>query len=127
MAEQFTYNDIDLNLTKKRDGDINEFTSINAVKASIRNIILTRKGSRRMRPEFASDLWDYIFEPMDEITAQSIGEEALETIEKWDSRVIVENIHVSPIYERNLYNIQVTFRLKNSNVTDQVEIILERG
>lgn len=77
-----TYTDIDLNLTKKRDGDIQEFTSVDAIKSSINNIIATLKGNRRMLPEFAGNLWEILFEPMDEVTAYSIGEELLSAIEQ---------------------------------------------
>lgn len=127
MAQQYTYTDIDLELEKKRDGDIQEFTSVDAVKSSITNIVQTFRGSRRMIPEFAANLWEYLFEPIDEITAQSIGEEIIAAIERWDDRVVIQNIHVSPQYERNQYNITVTFRLKNSNQAEEVEIILQRG
>jgi phage baseplate assembly protein W len=56
MAQQYTYTDIDLELEKKRDGDIQEFTSVDAVKSSITNIVQTFRGSRRMIPEFAANL-----------------------------------------------------------------------
>jgi phage baseplate assembly protein W len=100
---------------------------VDAVKSSITNIVQTFRGSRRMIPEFAANLWEYLFEPIDEITAQSIGEEIIAAIERWDDRVVIQNIHVSPQYERNQYNITVTFRLKNSNQAEEVEIILQRG
>ena len=124
-----TYTDIDLNLTKKRNGDIQEFTSVDAIKSSIDNIIATLKGSRRMLPEFAGNLWEMLFEPMDEVTAYQIGEELLGAIEQWDSRVIVTNIHVNPRYEHNRYDITVNFRLRNSRQNEQYQLdtILVRG
>lgn len=124
-----TYTDIDLNLTKKKNGDIKELISVDAIKSSIENIITTLKGDRRMLPDFAMDLWQYLFEPMDEVTANSIGEELVTVIEKWDSRVIIENIYIEPIYERNLYRVVVSFNLRNlkQEETEQIETILQRG
>ena len=78
---KYTYRDIDISLERKHNGDINDFTSIDAVRSSIDNIIQTMKGSRRKLPEFASGLWEYLFEPMDEVTAQSIGE-YLDSVER---------------------------------------------
>ena len=125
---KYTWKDIDISLEKKSNGDINDLSSLEAVKSSIYNIIQTLKGSRRMFPEFASNLWEYIFEPMDEITAQSIGEETLATIEKWEDRVIIENVNIEPDYHWNLYRITVNFRLINSSQElEQIETILERG
>lgn len=127
MAKIYNYKDIDLTMSKKQDGDINEFISIDAVKSSIKNIIETLKGRRRMLPEFAGNLWNYLFEPMDEITAQSIGEYLIETIERWDSRVILDNIHITPNYSMHRYDIQVNFRIKNSEQVGELETsILQR-
>ncbi len=124
---KYTYTDIDLELTKKRNGDIQEFTSIDAVRSSINNIIETLRGSRRKLPEFAGNLWEYLFEPMDEITAQSLGEDLLESIERWDGRVVIENVHVIPNYSNNRYDIKVSFRLRNSNQIEEIETtILQR-
>lgn len=128
MARSHTYKDIDLTLSKKQNGDINEFTSIEAVKSSIDNIIETLRGRRRKLPEFAGSLWEYLFEPMDEVTAQSIGEDLLESIERWDNRVIIENIYVTPNYSMSRYDIQVNFRIRNSNQVEELQTeILQRG
>jgi len=118
---KYRYTDIDISLDKKHNGDINDFVSIEAIKSSITNIIETMKGSRRKRPEFGGNLWPYLFEPMDEITAQSIGEEVLAAIEIWETRIIIENVNINPVYDRNEYDITVIFKLKGMQTEEEFE------
>lgn len=119
-----TWVDIDLTFSKKRNGDINDFVGIDAVKASLSNILATLKGSRRMVPEFAVGIYELLFEPIDDSTASLIGEEILNSIERWDDRIVIENVDVSPKYDDGLYEIQITFRLRNSNQVEQISDIL---
>lgn len=121
-----TWVDIDITFDKKGNGDINDFIKTEAVMSSLSNILQTMKGSRRMVPEFAVGLYDLLFEPIDDTTAAFIGEELLDAIEVWDDRVIIENVNITPKYSDNLYEIQVTFRLKNSNQLEQITEVLVR-
>jgi len=121
-----TWIDLDLTLSKKRSGDINDFTGVDAVKSSLRNIFMTLKGERRMRPEFATNIYNLLFEPMDEITATEIGEEIIEGIERWEQRVIVEMANVVPNYDKNRYDMVISFRLRNSNQIEEISEILVR-
>jgi phage baseplate assembly protein W len=67
-------------MTKKNDGDILEMTDEDAVKNSLSNIFRTMRGSRRMVPLFAINIYNYLFEPLDEITALEIGNEIFTSI-----------------------------------------------
>ena len=118
--------DLDLELTKKTSGDIKELSGVDAVKSSLTNIMETLQGSRRMLPEFAVNLYELLFEPLDESTAAEIGEYLLDITEKWDSRVIIENINVYPNAEKNRYDVTFSFKLKNSNQIQEITQILKR-
>ena len=113
------YSDIDIELTKANDGDITKDVDTNAVKNSLKNILNTLQGSRRMLPTFALNAYQLLFEPIDEITAHQIGEVILEGIQNWDDRVIIEDVYVIPKYDDNQYKIKLNFRLKNSTKTTQ--------
>lgn len=107
-----TYSDLDLELTKATDGDITRDTDINAIINSLNNIVSTLQGSRRMLPEFAQDIWNLLFEPLDEDTARMIGERLLEAIQVWEDRVDVTLVDMTPMYDDNRYNVQVSFTIK---------------
>lgn len=119
-----TWVDIDLTFDKKKDGDINDFVGMNAVKSSISNILSTLKGDRRMIPEFALGAHELLFEPIDDVTAALLGEEILEAIEAWDDRVRIDNVNITPVYDKKMYEVQITFRVKNSNQIEQITDIL---
>jgi len=122
-----TWKDIDITLEKKRDGDIRDFSHVDAVKTSIANILTTLRTTRRMRNEFANNLWSLLFEPIDKITASQIGEILLSAISRWEDRVIIDNLHITPRPDRNYYHIRFRFRLKNSDEIHEMEEVLVRG
>jgi len=122
-----TWKDIDLSFERKRDGDIGELNHVDAVMKSLSNIMTTIMGSRRMLSDFANNYYYLLFEPMDEITAGQLGEVFLNAIEKWEDRVIIQNVNVNPNYTMNLYEVIVTFTLRNSDQIYQIQEILRRG
>lgn len=122
------WRDIDITLDKKQNGDIKDDVDVEAVKNSILNILSTMQGSRRMVPTFAVALYEYLFEPIDEITAEDIGQNVLEAIETWDDRVIVDEVMVYPNYDSQQYDIRITFHLQISYENKEtLKYILRRG
>ena len=121
------YSDIDIELEQQAGGDILRDTETEAVRNALINIINTRQGSRRMLPEFAVNIFDVLFEPMDDTTAYDLGNRIFNAIESWDDRVIIENVNVHQDYDKNHYEITVDFRIKTSQVTETVNIILKQG
>lgn len=48
-----------------------------AVKSNLFHLLVTRKGSRLYKPEFGTRLMDFLFEPMDNQTFESIQNEII--------------------------------------------------
>lgn len=109
------WKDIDIWLRQKRDGDVLEMHDIEAIKNSLRNILLTRPGGRRMLPQFASMIYQLLFEPMDEITARKLKDSIFESIQRWEDRVNVESLSVVPNYDTNTYSVDLLFTVKSAN------------
>jgi len=120
----FVYSDVDMELTRQTDGDIQKDTDIEAIINSLNNIISTLQGSRRMLPEFAQDVWSLLFEPMDDDTARMIGERILEAVRIWEDRVEVTSIDIDTDYDTNLYNLRLNFTIKPLNDIQTVEFVL---
>ena len=121
------YSDFDASLDMQQDGDILRDTENEAIINSLTNILNTRQGSRRMLPEFAVNLMDLLFEPMDDATAHEIGNRIYGAIETWDDRIIIENLGINQNYDRNQYEITLDFRLKTSRKIETVNFILKQG
>jgi phage baseplate assembly protein W len=124
---QAFYSDVDIEMLPQTDGDITRDVEYEAVINSLKNIFNTIPGTRRMLPDFAVDIWGYLFEPMDEDTALRIGNDFLRAIETWDDRVIVQNIHVHANYDNNQYEVKLTFRIQSTRQEATVNFILSPG
>lgn len=111
--KNYRWKDIDINLTRKTDGDINSQKDVEAIKNSIRNIFLTLRGSRRMLPEFSYGPYDALFEPVDEVTARQLGELLFSAIERWEDRVIINNLHVTAVPNDNMFKLKLDISMKN--------------
>lgn len=84
-----------------------EMTNQALIKRDILNHFNTRKGSRVMRPNFGSSLWDYIFEPLDQLTRDAIIDD-VNTVINSDPRVSI----ISSAVDEYEHGIMVSFRLK---------------
>ncbi len=105
------YSDIDIFLEKQTDGDIQRDTDYDAIKNSLWNIISTIQGSRRMLPTFAMDIHKLLFEPIDAITADLIGNRLIDSIEVWDDRVTIDGLEIEPVYDDNMYRCRMRFQI----------------
>jgi len=101
----FTFVDLHLDVKETKVLTDNKLTSLQgpdlkasydeeAIKNSLINIFNTIPGERFLIPEFGTNLLQYIFQPVTEATARAIGNSILNTIERWEPRVIVENVNV---------------------------------
>jgi phage baseplate assembly protein W len=119
----------DLNLKFKAHptlGDIRPVKDLDAIKNSIRNILLTRRGERPFNPAFGSNLKQYLFEPADPITKASMEQEIRYSIGEQEPRVEIKNVDIQDDSDRNAYYITITVILINRQETADVQIYLER-
>lgn len=120
------YSDIDMEMTRQTDGDVQRDTDIDAIKNSLQNILNTLQGQRRMIPEFATDMHKLLFQPMDEDTAYAIGNRMLDAILFWDDRIRVLGIEIEPRYDQNEYRCRLDFRVKMTNELGDLDFILQQ-
>ena len=65
-----------------------------AIERSIRIILGTAKGERRMRPQFGCGIHDMVFAPNDATTAGLVHSQVLEALGWWEPRIEVTNVEV---------------------------------
>jgi len=76
-------------------GDFQRIKDINVIISSWNNILLTPKRTYIHDPEYGSDLFKLIFDPVDNITVERIKNEIVLAIRKYDSRAEIEDIVVT--------------------------------
>jgi len=101
--------DLDMEMRKKANGDIADMRENSAIENSLGNIWKTLSGSRRMLYSFASPTWGVLFEQIDEITSRELGRMLLKSIERWEDRIKVENLHIDADPDNNQYVVQLTY------------------
>lgn len=112
----FTRHPISNQLTFKKDAE--------AVKQSIRNILLTRKGERRFDPNFGSPLYEYLFENYTPVLEVVIKDEVARAINFYEPRAAVTNVIVQ--FSNHELKVFVSFLLRNTSEPITVSVIISR-
>lgn len=107
-------------------GDIRPVKDIEAIKNSIKNIILTNRGEKPFNPAFGSNISSYLFEPADAITKRNLGAEIRDSIQQWEPRVKLDEIIVSFDEDRNAFNVTILATIVNSERSIEVDLVLSR-
>lgn len=126
VDQKFFWSDLDENYSRQEDGDIKMDFDVAAIFNSLRNIILTIQGQRRMLPTFATNIWGLLFEPIDEITARLIAENLLQAIEVWETRIEVTGFDIEPRPDNNYYRCRITFVVQGRTDTQTIDFVLTR-
>lgn len=117
-------NNLDLNPVT---GYLAKATNANAVKQSIRNLILTTKTERFYRSDIGSKIHALLFEPVDAVTTDLLRTTITETIENNEPRAKLLNVHIEPSSEMNAYFINVYFEVINiPNNQFELNLVLRR-
>lgn len=89
------------------------------VDQCIKIILMTRKGSDLHRPEFGSDIWQYIDYPVNE-AIPNIIREAYDAIKLWETRVQINSI-TAEINESQI-TFQIDRQIKGSDESGVLEV-----
>jgi hypothetical protein len=122
------YTDLDLFFSKKSTSkDISKVTDIQAVKRSIRNLVLTNHYEKPFHPEIGSGVRDILFEPMTPLTAHILTRKIEDVIENFEPRAKLIAVRALPKLDRNEYEVTIEFLVVNAP-TELVDltVFLER-
>ena len=122
------YTDLDLFFGRKTvSEDINKVTDIQAVKRSVRNLVLTNHYEKPFHPEIGSGVRDMLFEPMTPITANILARKIEDVIENFEPRAKLTGVRAQPNLDRNEYEVTIEFYVVNTP-TELVDltVMLER-
>ena len=103
-------------------GDFSRVSDVQAILSSWNNILLTQTRTYVGNPEYGSDLYKYVFEPADEITAESIKEEIQYRLMLYDDRAEVTNIEVSYMNDGHGFVVDIDLQYKGEPGTISIDI-----
>ena len=121
------YRDLDLFFSKKSNKDVNKVTDVEAVKRSVRNLLLLNTFEKPFHPEIAGDMRAMLFENMTPRTAAVISRKVEDCIENFEPRARLIGVATTPNFDRNEYKGSIYFYVvKAPSELVEVTQILER-
>lgn len=122
------YVDLDLFFEKKiPNNDVNKITDIQAVKRSVRNLVLLNPYEKPFHPEIGSGVRGMLFELMTPFVAAQLTKKVEDVINNFEPRARLVSVRSIPDYDRNAYEVSVEFYVVNAP-TELVDltVMLER-
>ena len=121
------FSDIDLNFTKHPvTGDITRRYDENAIKASIKNLLLTRNFERPFHSEIGSPIRALMFElpgPMFDVMLQRA---IIDVINNFEPRVEIIDVRVNDASDDNAVYVTLEFKIVNTERPITLDLALER-
>ena len=108
------YKDLNLNFSANPvTGDVATVTDVNAVKRSVRNLLLTNHYDRPFHPEIGSNVTALLFENFGPITGNQLSRTIEEMIGNFEPRANVTSVECYPISAQNKYDVRIYFYVEN--------------
>jgi phage baseplate assembly protein W len=121
------FSDLDLNFTAHPvTGDITRRFDENAVKASLKNLILTSNYERPFHSEIGSPVRALMFEPASPMLANLLKRAIVDVVNNFEPRVKLDDVNVNFSPENNSVYISIYFRIINSERPITLDLVLER-
>ena len=121
------YSDLDLDfIPHPTTKDVLIKTGEDAIKRSVRNLILTNFYDRPFRPYIGSNVQKLLFENANAITANLVKDAILEVIRNYEPRVEVNNLDVVFDFDNNGYNVTLAYIIINRSLPVTINLFLER-
>ena len=119
----------DVSLTFARNvvtSDVVAVTGEDAVKRSIKLLLMSRAGETPVFPEFGSHIFRLLFEPIDPITTVLLQHEIQATIEAYEPRVNIRRLTATPSSDEQGYDIDCLFSIVNQPAPVTLTLYLSR-
>ncbi len=98
----------------------------NAIKQSIKNLVLTVPGEKPFQPDIGSRISELLFEPLDPFTSISIKEEVINTITQYEPRVRIIAVNVKANFEKNSFDVELRYQIVGLPPVETIEFVLQR-
>lgn len=107
-------------------GDLVLLSDTDAVKRSIRNLVLTDPYERFFNPTLGSGVKQSLFENISRDTENILRIRITETIENFEPRANLISVVVKALPDQNAYNVTIIFSVNNNTQPVQLGFILRR-
>lgn len=122
-----TFTDLDLNfIANPVTGDVSRKYDENAIKQSIKNLVMTNHYEKPFHPEIGSQIYSLLFEPFSPMLKSMLERSIINTIANFEPRASLIDVEVTLNPDNNSIYCQITFRIINTQRPLTVDITLSR-
>ena len=126
-ARRYLYSDLNLrfNLHPQKN-DLVPFYDLDAIKSSVKNLILSGPNERLFHPELGCSIAALLFETSDVFTKISLRNEITRVLRDHEPRISGIVVEVFDHSDENALKINITFSIKQSNNRENFSFFLNR-
>jgi phage baseplate assembly protein W len=106
--------------------DIRPITDLNAIRQSVKNLVLTNFGERPFQPEIGCNATALLFENADFFTASVMKTEIERVLHRNEPRIQNIVVQIFDDIERNAIKVDVGFQITESSIEQEVSFYLTR-
>lgn len=122
-----TFTDLDLNfIANPVTGDVSRKYDENAIKQSIKNLVMTNHYEKPFHPEIGSQVYSLLFEPFSPMLKSMLERSIINTIANFEPRASLIDVEVNLNPDNNSVFCQIIFRIINTQRPLTVDITLTR-
>lgn len=123
-----SFKDISFNFTKNPvTGDLVVLKNEEAIKQSVKNLVLTKLGERLFRPLLGTDTTTYLFELGTAFSENQLLEEIEKVLTSYEARISLKNITVNANNDSNEFEVYIEYLIVGlPPVVQTVEFLLVR-
>jgi phage baseplate assembly protein W len=127
VSRRPNYSDLDLDfIAHPTTGDVVKKTGEEAIKRSVRNLILTNFYDRPFRPSIGSNVQKLLFENANPLVVGFLKDAIEEVITNFEPRVKLVDLKVDFDYDGNGYKVGLAFMIANKSDPIITTLFLER-
>jgi phage baseplate assembly protein W len=127
LQTQIFYSDIDTDLTiNPISEDIGRLTNENAIRRSIRNLLLTDFYERPFKPDIGSNLRKLLFELVTPITVELLQKSITDVINNYEPRANLIDVICTPYEDNNAIDVTIVFSIINREEPITMQLSLDR-
>ena len=127
MAATKNFQDIDLTFYPNPiTGDVTFLSGDDAIKRSLKHLLLTNHYERPMQPDIGCNLSALLFELMTPLTTLTMQKVIAKTIVQFERRINIIDLLVMPDYDGNKYDVKLTYSNVQTGIIQEFSFFLQR-
>lgn len=127
VARKPDFSDLDLDfIAHPTTKDVVRKTGEDAIKRSVRNLILTNHYERPFRSYLGSNVRKVLFDNINPMTATTLINFIKEVIINYEPRVSLTNVDVSVSIDNNGFDVTISYIILNRSQPVTIKLFLER-